>query len=185
MPCSRCHAKLGLARPVAAEPDLQVALAGDVAVADQPVHRGSVRQLDAEDLGPGVRVRVEVDEPDRPVDGGDGADVRLGDRVVAAEDDRDRAGRHDLADGALDLRVRLDGVGGETAASPKSTTRSSANASILASRCGPGRAARSADRARAESRPGPVGDEVVRRSADDRHVDTRQLGRILCVRHPA
>ena len=81
-------AELDLARPVAAEPDLRVATWIDVAVANEAVHRRPVRDLDAEHLRAGVRVRVEVDEPDRAVARGDGPDVRLGDRVVSSEDRR-------------------------------------------------------------------------------------------------
>ncbi len=44
-----------------------------------------------------------------------------------------------------------------------------------------GRAARRADRTRAEPGPGAVRDEIVRRSADDRRVDPGQVGRILGV----
>ena len=44
------------------------------------------------------------------------------------------------------------------------------------------RAARGADRARAEAGAGPVGDEVVGRRADDRDVDAGELGRVLRVR---
>ena len=43
---------------------------------------------------------------------GDGAHVRLRDRVVAPEDHGDCAGRHGLADRVLDLRVRPLGIGG-------------------------------------------------------------------------
>ena len=58
-------AELGLARPVAAQPDLDVALGVDVPRLDEPVHRRPVRDLDAEDLGPGVGVSVEMDEAER------------------------------------------------------------------------------------------------------------------------
>jgi hypothetical protein len=71
-----------------------------------------MRDLDAEHLHAGVRVGVEVDEADRAVPAGDRAHVWLGDRVVAAEDDGNRAGGHDLPNGALDLRMRARGIGG-------------------------------------------------------------------------
>ncbi len=58
LPC-----ELGLAGPVAAQPDLDVARSRDVPVADEPVHRRSVRELDAEDLGP---VSVCVSKWTRP-----------------------------------------------------------------------------------------------------------------------
>ena len=44
---------------------------------------------------------------------GAGADVGLGDRVVAAEHDRDRPGVDDLADERFDRRVRAQRVGGD------------------------------------------------------------------------
>ena len=89
----------------------------------------------------------------------------------------------DLADRRLDLQRASVGVGRHDRASPKSTTRSSANASIPASRCGPGgqlaaRIARGPKRV-----PGPVGDEVVGRRADDRDVETLELRGIVRVRH--
>ena len=131
--------ELRFSRPVAAQPDLDVSACVDVAVADEPVHGRAVGVLHAEDLGAGVRVRVEVDEADGTVARGDSAHVRLRDRVVASQNDGDRARGDGLSDRALDLRVRpLSESAGTTAASPKSTTRSSASASIFASRCGPG-----------------------------------------------
>ena len=133
-----------------------------------------------------VRMRVEVDEPDRAVPRRAGADVRLGDRVVAAEHDRDRAGREHLADRRLDRRVRPRRVGGEHRrvaevdhrAAPRmrrSSPRDAAPGGQLAARIarGPNRV------------PGPVGDEIVRRRADDRDVHPLELGRILGVRHAA
>ena len=110
------------------------------------------------------------------------ADVGLGDRVVAAEHDRDRAGRDDLRRRSpRSPRASAPDRPGTTGASPKSTTRSSAKASTLASRCGPGGqlAARIARGAEAGARA--VGDEVVGRRADDRHVDALELGRVLRV----
>ena len=105
IPCSACQANSCSPGPVAAQADLHVAAPVDVAVADEPVHRRPVRDLDAEHLLAGVRVRVEVDEGDRAVHRGHCLDVRLGDRVIAAEDDRDRARRDDLTDDALDRGV--------------------------------------------------------------------------------
>src|SRR5205823_9866039 len=46
----------------------------------------------------------------------------------------------------------------------------------------PRRAAGGANRTRAEARARPVGDEIVSRRANDRHVDSLELGRVLCVR---
>jgi hypothetical protein len=50
-------------------------------------------------------VRVEVQQADGSPLRGYGAHVRLRDRVVAAEDDRDRARLDDLPDHALDRCV--------------------------------------------------------------------------------
>ena len=61
----------------------------------EPAHHRPVGALDAEDLGAGVGVRVEVHEAYGTVRGGAGARVRLGDRVVPTEDNRERAcGEH-------------------------------------------------------------------------------------------
>ena len=104
--------ELGRPRPVAAQPDLRVPRAGDAPRFDEPEHRRAVRALDAEDLRPGVGVRVEVDQPDGPAARRDRGDARLGDRVVAAERHRQRAGVDDLADDPLDRRVRGRGIRG-------------------------------------------------------------------------
>ena len=106
----------------------------------------------------------------------DGAHVRLGDRVVAAEDDREHARVDDLADRALDRIVRARRVGrddGRVAVvdDPQLAERVDLRLEVRA-----GRAARSADRARREAGARTVGDEVVRRRADDRDVEARQLG---------
>ena len=50
MPRSCCQANSRLARPVAAQADLDVARRVDVALLDEPVHDRPVRELDAEDL---------------------------------------------------------------------------------------------------------------------------------------
>ncbi len=96
-----------LRRPVAAQPDLHEVAALDRARLDQPAHRRAVAGEDAERVVGRVGVGIEVDDPDaaRPADLGDRGRRRPGDRVVAAEDDRDRAGLGDLADLAIDHRV--------------------------------------------------------------------------------
>ena len=143
-----------------------------------------MRDLDPEHLRTCVRVRVEVDEADRAVTGGDRAHVRLRDRVVAAEDDGNRAGCHHLPDRALDLRVRRRGVGGHDRRVPEVHDPELLERVDLRLEMRSGRAARRADRTRAEARPGPIGDEVVGRCAHDGDVDPGELGRILRVRHP-
>ena len=85
---------------------------------DQAKHRRPVRDLDAVHLAPRVGVRVEVDEPHRPVLGRAGANVGLRDRVVAAEHDRDRTRVHHLTHDALDRGVRGDGIARDDGASP-------------------------------------------------------------------
>ena len=140
--------------------------------------------LDAEDLGAGVRVRVEVDESDRAMSCGDGAHVRLRDRVVAAEDDRKRTGPDDLPDRVLDLRVRRDRICRDDRRISEVDDTQLLERVDLRLEVRPGRAARRPDRPRPEARPGAVGDEVVGGRAHDGDVDARELGRILRVRHP-
>ena len=131
--------ELGLARPVAAQADLDVAARVDVALLDEPVHRRPVRDLDAEDLGAGVGVGVEVDEADRAVAArrrrGCRARRSSGRRRARSGSRRRPAPGRRVASIAACVRT---GSAGITGASPKSTTRSSAKASTFASRCGPG-----------------------------------------------
>ena len=142
---------------------------------DEPVHRRPVRDLDAEDLRARVRVRVEVDEADGSVSSGHGADVRLRDRVVAAEDDGNRAGVHDLPDRALDLRVRRLGVGGDDRRISEVDDPKLLEGVDLRFEMRSGRTARCADRARAEPRSRAVRDEVVRGRSHNGHVDTARV----------
>ena len=69
---------------------------------DELPHGRPVRELDPEDLLARVRVRVEVDEANGTVAARAGTDVRLRDRMVAAEDDRKQPGVQHLTDGRLD-----------------------------------------------------------------------------------
>ena len=112
--------------------------------------------LNAEDLRSGVGVGVEVDESDRPARCGDGTDIGLGDRVVAAEHDRDRAGRDDLPHRVGDrgmARRRVRGQNGGVTEVDDSKCRERVDAGDeVASR---GRARR-ADRARCKARPGAI-----------------------------
>ena len=103
--------------------------------------------------------------------------------MVAAENDRDRACRHRVSDRALDLRMRSLGVRRHHCRvsevhDPEHFERVDLRLEVR-SRW----AARCPDRARAEARPGPIGDEVVRRRSDDGDVHAGELGRILRVRH--
>ena len=105
-------------RPVAAQADLDEVLAADRARFDQPAHRRAVAGEHAPGVVGGVGVGVEMDDADaaRAAHLGDGGGRRPGDRMVAAEDDRDGAGPRDLEDLAVDHRVaaldpRRDDVG--------------------------------------------------------------------------
>ena len=173
--------ELRLVGPVAAQPDLDVARGVNVPLLDQPVHRRAVRDLDAPHLRAGVGVRVEVDEPDRAVTLGAGADVGLGDRVVAAEHDRDRAGVEHLADQLLDRRVVALGARRAHRRVAEVDDAQRRERVDLGLEVAPGRQARCADRPRAEARPGAQGDEIVGRRADDRDIDPGELRRILRV----
>ncbi len=168
-------------RPVAAQADLDVAARVDVPLLDEPVHRRPVRDLHAEDLRARVGVGVEVDEAEPAVPGGAGADVRLGDRVVAAEDDRNRTRSDDLSDRPLDRLVRPSGVGGDNRRVAVVDQPQLGHRVDLCLEVRPRRAAGGANRARAKACARPVGDEVVRRRADDRDVDALELGRVLRV----
>src|SRR6185503_10306546 len=143
--------ELPLAGPVAAQADLHVALRRNLAGFDQPEHRRPVRELDAEDLAAGVRVRVEVDEADRAPAGGDGANVGLGDRMVAAEHDWQKPRVTDLADELLDRRVALHRVGGQHGSVAEVDDPQLLEGVDLRLEVWAGRARRRPDRARAES----------------------------------
>ena len=158
------------AGPVAAQADLDVPLGIDVPLLDEPVHRRPVRDLDTEDLGARIRMGVEMDEAERAVSLGAGPDIRLGDRVVTAEHDRDRARPDDLADRAFDRlmrRGRIRRQDGRVAVvdQPELGHRIDLGLEV-----------------RAEAGPRTVGDQIVGRRADDCSVDAFQLGRILRVR---
>ena len=102
-------------RPVAAQPDLQEPVAAQRAGLDQPPHRLPVPDQRAELDVARVGVRVEVDHRDAALAEvlGDPGGVRPGDRVVAAQHQRDRARRRDRVDGALQVAHRALGVAGE------------------------------------------------------------------------
>ena len=167
--------ELGLARPVAAQADLDVTARVDVALLDEPVERGAVRDLDTEDLGSGVGMGVEVDEPDGAVHRRDRA--MSGSEMEWSPPSTTGIGpaASTCPTSASIAACVLTGSAGITGASPKSTTRSSTKASSFASRCGPG-GTLAARMARGRSARRAVGDEVVGGSADDRHVGARELG---------
>jgi len=105
--------ELGRPGPVPAQADLRVPRACHRAGLDEAEHRRPVRALDAEHLAARVGVRVEVDQADRTAASRDRRRAGLGDRVVAAERDRDGAGSDDLADQIRDRSVRMRRVGGQ------------------------------------------------------------------------
>jgi hypothetical protein len=142
-----------------------------------------VGELDAEDFPGSVRVGIEMDEPNRPIRFAAGADVRLRDRVVASEDDRQRARGEHLSDGLLDRRVRAGRVGGHDRPVAEVDDAKVAERVDAGFQVTTGAPAGRPNRARAEPRPRPVRDEVVEGRADDRHVRARELAGILRVRH--
>ena len=97
---------------------------------------------------------------------------RPGDRVVAAEDDRDGAGLGDLAHLAVDQRVRaLDPGGDDVGVAGIDDIEDLERLDVELERVDRARRVlRLADRARPESRTGAVADRVVERRADDRDV---------------
>ena len=123
-----------------------------------------------------------MDEPERAVLTGAGADVRLGDRVVSAEHDRDRTRGDDLGDRSLDRLVRPRCVGGDDRRVAVVDHRQVSDRIHLRLEVRPRRTAGRANRTRAEARARPVGDEVVGRRPDDCDVNSLELGRVLGVR---
>ena len=184
-PCS-CIQVEGLdRRPVAAQPDLDEVLALDRARLDEPAHRRAVAGEHAPVVGGGVGMGVEVDDADaaRAADLGDGRRARPGDRVIAAEDDRDGAGlRRPRGPCGRSSRGRARSRPGRCWRRPASTTVRTSNGSTSSwsELIEPGRVLRLADGPRPEAGPRPVADRVVERRADDRDVDLApaQLGRI-------
>ena len=174
--------ELRLAGPVPAEADLGVAAGVDVALLDQPAHRRAVRYLDAPELGRGVGVGVEMDQAKRAF-GGAPAHARLRDRVVAAEDQRDRAGASHLGDDRLDSPVRRGGIGrhdGRVTVVDHGQVRVPVDARLQVST---GIGALGADRARPHARPGAVRGELVHRGPDDGGIACGEVVGILRIGH--
>ena len=97
--------------PVPAQAHLQEPVPAHRPGLEQPAHRLTVAPQRPELDVAGVGVRVEVNHRDTAVteDVGHALGVGVGDRVVAAEDERDRAGPGDLLDCGLQGREgRLD-----------------------------------------------------------------------------
>ena len=175
--------ELLLAGPVAAQADLDVAARVDHAGLDEPVHRRAVRDLDAEDLA-----------------------ARC---PCACRSGRGRAGRGRAAQARMSGSAIEWSPPSTTGIAPAATTSPTVRSIAACVRdrvrrqhrrvavvdhpqhghrvdlrleVRAGRAARRADRARAEAGTRPVGDEVVGRRADDRDVDAVELRRVLRVR---
>jgi hypothetical protein len=127
-------------------------------------------------------VRVEVDESERAVPLRERLDLRLRDRVVTAERDRQCPRVRNLARDRGDrsparCRIGRDHRSVAEVDDPQLSERVDARLEVR-----PGRAARGPDRPRSEAGAWPVGDEVVHRRPDDRHVEPAELGRTLRVR---
>ena len=103
-----------------------------------------------------------MDQPERAVALGTGADVGLGDRVVPAKHQRDRPGVDHVADDALDRRVRGDRIGRDhrrvaEVHHPQRLERIDSGVEVHPAEA----AARDPDRPRTEARPGSVCDKLV------------------------
>ena len=105
-PCSRWNFEVVfLAVHGAADADLDVLRGSDDLLFDGATERRPVEVLAAEVVTPGVDVRVELDERQRPVLLRNRAQARQRDRVIAADDQRRRAGVEDPRHPAFDRRV--------------------------------------------------------------------------------
>ena len=137
-----------------------------------------------------VQVAVEVDDPDAPVDvRGEAADVRVADRMVAAEDDGENLLGREEGDRAVDLVERLldvrrddEDVSGIDEVELLVEVHGQLDGVSVVERRDP------ADRLGPEAATGPVGSSHVERSADDRDlvatdlVDVLDIGRLAeCV----
>jgi hypothetical protein len=124
-----------------------------------------------------------MEQAEWPVPLGARADVGLGDRVVAAEHDRDRPRVHRLADGVQDGGVRGDRIGRDHGGVAEVDDaqlghRVDAHLEVRA-----GEPARRPDRPRPVARARRLRHELVHRGADDRDVDARELAGVLGVGH--
>src|SRR6476469_3627395 len=163
-------------RPIAAQSDLHEVLALDRAGLDEAAHRRPVAGQDAEGVGGGIGVGVEMDDPDaaRTTDLGDGRRGGPGDRVVAAEDDRDRAGLGDFADLAVDHRVAaLDPGRHDVRVTGVDDGQDVVRIDVELERMDRARGVLGLpDGTRPEAGARPVADGVVERGTDDRYIDT-------------
>ena len=126
-------------------------------------------------------MRVEVNEADRAVRCGHRPDLRLRDRVVSAEDDRDHAGGEYLPDDCLDRRMGPHWIGRDDRRVAEVDHGELGESVDLRLEVRPGRAARGPYRARAEAGSRPVRGEIVGRRPDDGDIDSPELGRVFRV----
>ena len=129
-----------------------------------------------------VGVSIEVDDPDAPRSSylGDRRRGRPGDRMVAAQDDRDSASLGDLTDLAVDHRVAaFDPRGNDVGVAGIHHGQDVQRLDVELERVdGATRVLRIADRPRPEPGARPMADGVVERCAHDGHVhlESAQFG---------
>ena len=175
-----------LVGPVAAQPDLHEVLAGDPALLDQSAHRLPVRVQVPPLIGAGVGVRVEVDHADASAATrarATAAALGIGDRMVAAEHDRDRPGARDAEDLLVDHAERaLEPCrhDGRIARIDDRQVRVRLGVQLDRPRVGRApRGRRHPDRPRTEPRARARRHALVERRADDRDVGVRGAERLV------
>ena len=182
----RRDASLALPRELAARPaSSRAARSGRTALASIGARLGrggtSASRASARRRRPRVPVSVCVSKWTRPTGRDRAAHARARPARRSSGRRRARSGSRPRRRPARRSRsiaacVRVGSAGSDRRVAEVDDRVSSANASILASRCGPGGQLAGADRARAEARARPVGDEVVRRRRTIANVDTGELG---------
>ena len=162
--------------PVAAQPHLQEAVAAQRPGLDEPAHRLPVAPQRPELDVAGVGVRVEVDHRDPAVAEhvGHPLGVGVGDGVVAAEHDRDRAGAGHLLDRRLEggqraldvagVHLHVAGVDDAQVLQAVGAQRQAGPRAVV------GQVVLLPDRLRPEARPGSVGGAAVEGRAEDHDV---------------
>jgi hypothetical protein len=166
--------------PVAAQTDLDDVVSTQRTVLDQAPHGRPVRQDYAPQVRRVVRVGVEVDQAEvrRLQARRHGADVRMGDGMIATEDDRDGSRGADLADGHADGGVATGLVGWHDLGIAVVHHRQHlerVHAEVDARPEGTAAHVRQADGARAEPSPGPVRHRLVDGRAENGHVDSLEI----------
>src|SRR5262249_23092735 len=166
----------------AADSDLDEAAAVDDLLLDRAAERRAVKVLAAEVLVPRVDVRVELDERERSVLFRERAQNRQRDGVVAAGDDRPRAGCGDCRNARLDRVVRLlDAYRRRVDVADVRDVQAIERRDLLEIVVRPDERRLRTDLARSEPRPATVRRSAVVRHADDRDIEAF---RILDVRQP-